>query len=373
MLIRNLYSKFSLVSFALVILSAVPGENVTAAELGALFSSYQAAVNGGDRDVIVEAAAAVYDEAKASLPESSKSRAAATLNYSKALFGAREYMRAESVSGEAVALYEVAYGEDAIELVDPYLELARTTVGNLRESSGHRATYKRYTRKALSVAKRAEGKDSYLYAVVSLEVGRIALDYDHSPQAGIYLKDAQEAFSGPFSKYLLNNFLANFYLGKFHMARGSRADARSYLEAALGVVEQEAGPDSALEMTARAFLVDIYESLGEPELSAIQCRAIGKMVPFDMDQEPKPLFRRLPEYPRAALQSGREGYAIVNFTISDSGIPTDIKAVETSGSKSFGKAAEDFIKGLRYAPRFEAGEPVDTPGREMKISFSMAK
>lgn len=373
MLIRNLYSRFSCFLFVVVILGVVPGGKVSAAELVRLFSDYQVAVKSGDRDSIVRAAAAVYEEAKVSLDQSSKSRAAATLNYSKALFEAREYIRAENISEEAVTLYKVAYGEDAIELVDPYLELARTTVGNRKESSGHRATYKRYAQKALSIAEKAGGENSYLYAVVSLEIGRIALDYDHSPHAGKYLKAAEEAFSGPYSQYLLNNFLSNFYLGKFYMAKGNRSQARPYLEAALAVADQEGGPDGALEMTARAFLVDIYESLGEAQLSAIQCRAIGKMVPFDMDQEPKPLFRRLPEYPRVALQSGREGYAIVNFTISDSGIPTDIKAIETSGSKSFGAAAEDYIKGLRYAPRFESGEPVDTPDRKIKVSFSMAK
>lgn len=355
------------------VLSCLPMTNVAASELGDLFGAYQTAVKEGDVSRVSESAAAVYDFTKRSLPVNSKNRASATLNYAKALFNNRQYKLAEDVSREALEAYQEAYGEDAIELVDPNIELARAVAGNTTAPSGHRVKFNRYLRQALKIAEKQRGKESALYALVALDAGRIALDKGKSPAALGYLETALEVFEGPQSKYTLNRFLANFYLGKFYMAKGSHERARPYLESALVIADTENAPDNPLELTARAFLVDVYESLGEADKSIAQCRAIGKMVPFDMEQEPQPLFRRMPEYPAVALKAGREGYAIVNFTISDAGIPEDITAIETDGSVSFGRAAEDFVKRLRYAPRFEDGKPIDTPDRKIKVSFNLAK
>ncbi|WGL15861.1 TonB family protein [Microbulbifer bruguierae] len=346
---------------------------VQAADLATLFQAYQAAMAEGDASAVKEKAAAVYEYAQQNLPQDSKSRAAAELNFGKALFASKDYQRAEQVLEEALNTYQQAYGEKAQELVDPYLELAKAVAGNQRASWAHQRTYKKYIRKALRIVADTQGKDSLLYAIVSLEAGRVSLDLAKAPEARGYLEDAHAAFSGPHSKYQLQRFYANFYLGKYHMAKKQHSSAREYLEAALEIADQKGVPDGTLEMTTRAFLVDIYDSLGEEEKSIAQCRTIGSMVPFDMDQEPKPLFRRMPEYPEAALNNGQEGFAVVNFTISDSGIPRDIKAIETEGSKSFGFAAEEYVKRLRYAPRFEGGEPVDTPDRKVKVKFSMGK
>ncbi|HEY8570730.1 energy transducer TonB [Microbulbifer sp.] len=349
------------------------GINAQASGLGALFKDYQAALAEADSDAIMEKASAVYEYARQNLPQDSKSRAAATLNYSKALFAARKFQAADDLSEEALERFIASYGDVAQELLDPYLERARTVAGNLGASSGHRQTHRHYLRKALKIAEQLQGKDSQLFAIISLEAGRIALDNAGSNTAFRYLEDAHEAFSGPYKDSTIYRFQANFYMGKYLMARKKYRTAQPYFEEALAVADTEGAPDSKLEMTVRAFLVDIYESVGESEKSIAQCRAIGKMVPFNMDQEPQSLFRRMPTYPAAALQSRREGYAVVSFTISDSGIPTDIETVETEGSDSFGVAAEDYIRGLRYAPRFENGEPVDTPDRKFKVSFSLAK
>ena len=357
---------------AALFMSGLLAIGAQASELGTLFAAYQSAVKKGDAPEVRQSAAAVYEYTQKTFPEDNKNRAAATLNYTKALFADREYELAEEVAWEALARYESAYGEDSLDLVDPQLELARAIAGNSRASMEHRRTFNRHIHKALNLVEEHRGKDSALYAVVALDAGRISLDQAGSRKARKYLEIAREAFNGPYQEHTLKRFLASFYLGKFYMAKEQYRTARPYLESALEVADTEGAPDSALELTARAFLVDIYEQVGEEEMSIAQCRAIGQMVPFNMDQEPTSLFQRMPEYPASALRNHREGYAVVKFTISDTGIPDDVTAIETGGSTSFGGAAEEYVKRLRYAPRFVDGKAVDTPDRKVKISFNLA-
>ena len=359
--------------FTLAIWGGLPAADAYASELSTLFATYQAAVDSRDTERVRKSAEAVYKFAKAHFPENNKNRAAATLNYAKSLFAERKYTLAEEVSAEALTLYERVYGENSVDLIDPHLEMARTIASNSRASWDHRKSFYRHAEKALERAEEHSGKESALYALVALDAGRISLDQAGSRRAEGYLEVAHEAFDGPHKEYSLRRFLSKFYLGKYYMAQNRYSKAMPYLESALEVADVEGNPDSRLEMTARAFLVDVYENLGETEKSIAQCRAIGEMVPFDMDQEPVSLIQRSPKYPMSALRNRNEGYAIVNFTIADNGIPKDIVALETAGSKSFGGAAEDFVKELRYAPRFVDGKAVDTPDRKIKISFKLAK
>lgn len=365
--------RFSGLVLTVILLSGFPAKDIYASELGELFASYQAAVEGGDAKQVRETAAAVYEYTKQRFPEDNKNRAAAALNYTKSLFADRQYALAEEVASEALALYESVYGEGSVDLIDPHLELARAIASNSRASWNHRKSFYRHAEKALRIAEEHSGEDSALYALAALDAGRISLDQAGSRRAEGYLKVAHAAFDGPHKKYSLRRFLSKFYLGKYYMAQNRYSTAMPYLESALDLADIEGSPDSRMEMTARAFLVDVYENLGETEKSIAQCRAIGEMVPFDMDQEPTSLIKRSPKYPMSALRNRREGYAIVNFTIADNGIPTDIVALETGGSKSFGDAAEDYVKELRYAPRFVDGKAVDTPDRKVKIKFSLAE
>ncbi|WP_295798556.1 energy transducer TonB [uncultured Microbulbifer sp.] len=358
---------------AVLLMNALLVNGAHASELGTLFAAYQSAVEEGDTEKVRESAAGVYEYTRKTYPEDNKNRAAATLNYTKALFADREYELAEEIAREALARYESVYGEESLDLVDPQLELARAIAGNRRSSAEHRRTFSRYLNKALKLVEDNRGEASALYAVVALDAGRISLDQAGSPRARKYLEIAQEAFDGPYQEHTLKRFLASFYLGKFYMAKEQYRTARPYLESALEIADTDGAPDGALELTARAFLVDIYEQVGEEEMSIAQCRAIGKMVPFNMDQEPRSLYQRMPEYPASALRNNREGYAVVKFTISDTGIPADVTAIDTEGSTSFGGAAEEYVKGLRYAPRFVDGKAVDTPDRKVKISFNLAK
>ena len=341
-----------------------------AGELGDRFAEYKLALESGSKGRIAETAKSVFDYTKENLPENNKNRAASALNYGSALIALKRYDDAEKVLSEAMTVYRSSYGENAEALIDPLMMHAKARAANVGHSSRQR--YRRFVDDALDIAEASRGKDSYLYAKLLQEAGRIGIDNAGDRHALEYLERAYAVFTGPLGEYQVERFLAGFYLGKYFLVRKNYRQAEVFLAEALALADASSEKDTQLELTARAFLVEVYDSLGESEKSIEQCRAIGKATPFNMNQEPKPLFRRNPKYPRSALEIGTEGYAIAQFTISDAGIAEDIEILETKGSRSFGRSTQEYLEDLRFAPRFEDGVAVDTPGRKMRVNFSMA-
>ncbi|MCQ3828707.1 TonB family protein [Microbulbifer elongatus] len=356
--------------FGTLVLASAISAPVAAGELGDLFDEYQLAIESGSKSEIAQAARVVFEFTSENLPDSNKSRAASALNYGSALIALKRYGEAERVLSKAMRVYRSSYGDAAEALVDPLMLKAQARAGNVGHSSRRR--YRDYIDQALEIVERSRGKNSFLYASLLQEGGRIGIDIAGDRFALEYLEHAYTAFTGPLAEYKLERFLASFYLGKFFLLKKSYRQAEPFLVEALALVDSSSEKDTQLELTARAFLVEVYDSLGENEKSIAQCRAIGKATPFNMDQEPKPLFRRNPRYPTAALRSQTEGYAIAEFTINDAGFAKDIAILETKGSGSFGRATHDYLEALRFAPRFEDGVAVDTPGRKMKVSFNIA-
>ncbi|WP_406828388.1 energy transducer TonB [Microbulbifer sp. ARAS458-1] len=340
-------------------------------ELSALYAKYTQALESGDRSNTANAARAVYEFASENLPESSKSRVAASLNYGRSLLALEQHHVADGVIHKALVLSRGIYEENAIEHVDALMLLAQARAGNVGNSS--RSRYRDFIDEALEIVEKNSGKHSFFYANTLLEGGRIGVDNAVDRYADRYLQAAYTAFRGPLSAHELERFLSGFYMGKYLLLRNRYQEAEAYLSEAVALADSSSKRDSQLELTARAFLVRVYEQMGLSEKSAEQCRLIGQATPFSADQEAKPLFSARLDYPRSALQRGAEGYAIAEFTITDTGVADDIRIVETKGSQGFGRSAEEYIERLRFAPRFENGEAVDTPSQKLRVNFNLVK
>ena len=81
------------------------------------------------------------------------------------------------------------------------------------------------------------------------------------------------------------------------------------------------------------------EDIAQPELDLAPLAGVDVSVPkpkanfagggsFFRDGEYIPLFKVTPIYPRRAQERGTEGYAIVSFTITESGTVEDAEALE---------------------------------------------
>jgi len=88
------------------------------------------------------------------------------------------------------------------------------------------------------------------------------------------------------------------------------------------------------------------------------------------DGEYLPIVKVAPVYPARALSRGLEGYVIVEFTVTRQGTVRDVSVVESSSSL-FERAAMDAALKFKYKPRVIAGEPVEVPGVQNKITFEI--
>jgi protein TonB len=117
-------------------------------------------------------------------------------------------------------------------------------------------------------------------------------------------------------------------------------------------------PDNAVSMAAPVVSGGLNASMGT----------------FARDSDFIPVYVPQPQYPRRAQTRGKEGYAIIELTVSKEGLalnPTVI-AEKPKGLK-FGKAALKAAGSLRYVPRVIDGEPVEVPGVLYKYTFNMAR
>nr|WP_255775450.1 TonB family protein [Microbulbifer sediminum] len=343
--------------------------NTLAGELAERFTEYQQALKANDAEKIAAAAEGVYLAAE-SLSDSNANYAVAALNYGKALTRVKKLDQAETYLQKSLESHRKVYGEDDPRVIDPLLALAGLEA--IQSWNGLKGKYRTFIRESLELAEKLEGKDSLLYANVALEAGKIALERAKDSWAISYLQPAYDAFSGPHRQYRRKHFFSAFYLGKYYLAREQFAAAEPMLADALQVVDSADSGDSTLEMMTRAFLVKVYEEMGDADSATEQAQAIGRAKPFDMNQEPEPLFRRTVEYPPKALKHRQEGYAVARFTITDTGLVEDIEIIEYDGSEAFGEAVIDFLEEARFAPRFVDGQPVSTADRKMKFSFNLA-
>jgi TonB family protein len=97
-----------------------------------------------------------------------------------------------------------------------------------------------------------------------------------------------------------------------------------------------------------------------------------------------PLYKVLPIYPRRAMEKKVEGYAVVKFTITESGSVDNVELVEGfcgnprlpksefKPCKMFNSASVRAAKKLAYKPRIENGKPVRVNDVHHRFTFLVA-
>src|SRR6056300_250312 len=106
---------------------------------------------------------------------------------------------------------------------------------------------------------------------------------------------------------------------------------------------------------------------------------------FFRDGEYIPLFKVQPIYPRRAQERGTEGFAIVSFTITDSGSVEDVQALEgfcgdPEGPPEemrpctlFNSASSRAALKLKYKPKIVDGKATSVEGVLHRFTFIMAE
>jgi len=288
-------------------------------------------------------------------------------NYGMALLDVRAYKSAREVLERSVDLTKELHGADSEKMI-PMLANYADSRAEIRDSSAQ----ERYYRQALKIAEKHYGKDSIEYADLLLRAGVQILERTKTVSGKRYSREAREIYVQHLGDESHQAGISSFYLGKSELAsRNFKTATEHFLNALNGL----RGEDARLiqsEMITHAYLVKAYESRGMSDEATEHCLAIGANSMVSPDQDYQPLFRKMPKYPSDMRSRRKEGYIDISFTVDASGFVRN-PVVLYRTDKSFEKAAIDAVKGFRYAPRFEDGEPVAVDGIKTRITFKLAK
>lgn len=87
----------------------------------------------------------------------------------------------------------------------------------------------------------------------------------------------------------------------------------------------------------------------------------------------QPVERAHPKYPESAARAGQEGWVQVSFVVNKQGEVIDPIVEDSSGIRSFEKAALRAVKKWQYSPASRNGEPIEQCHTQVQLDFALHK
>ncbi|MCH8201777.1 MAG: TonB family protein [Proteobacteria bacterium] len=187
-----------------------------------------------------------------------------------------------------------------------------------------------------------------------------------------HLTAAYETYQRLYDRPAYKTGLAAFWLGKSRLQEQKYKAAEEHFLDAIRLFEETSPPGHELQLLAHGFLIALYEERGKSSQADAHVLAVSLLRPGEGVDGYKPLYRLAPVYPRSARVLRREGFVLVEFTVTTRGRVTNIRVLESEGGKDIEHAALEALKSFRYAPAIRNGEPIETHGVRNLISFVMA-
>ena len=346
------------------VLAAADGEAFKAA-----YGRYQTALEADDTEAASAAAARALELGKLLFAADSPSLLALYVNHGDLLIDRARYAEAVPVLREAVSSFEKQWGKK-----DPRLIFALWALAEANGRTGeHDLAIKQLIRLSRMV-KKAHGADGRLFADVRQLLGQESyFSASQYKKARRPLADAYDIYSTLYGDSVYQTGLAALWLGKAELLgkNGTRPAERYFLEA-LKIFEATTPPDHPLRLAAHELLVHIYEDTARGDRASAHLLAIALMAPRPEIDGDLPLHKKSPVYPPAAARLGKEGWVVVEFTVSSGGSVIDPAVVRASGGAEFERAALDAVKAYRYAPAVVDGRAIASRGVRNLVSFKMA-
>ena len=342
------------------------------AEFQAAYGRYQQAIEDKDAEAAAAAAGEALDLGSGILSDDSPSMAALYVNYGMALVGARRFEDAVGPLRAGIKRLEKLNGKTHESLIDPLWALAEAYRSERGTKSDEEVAQ---LSRILGIIEITRGADNFLFAEINLLIGKtLALSGARRDQkrARTYLTAAYDTYQSLFKGPAYQTGISAFWLGKLAMGRRKYEAAEEYFLDALGLFEETSPPGHQLPLMTHSFLIALYEERGKSELADAHCQAISLLRPLAGVDGYKPLYKKIPRYPRNAARNGDEGYVLVEFTVTTRGTVENVQVVESDGVRDFKAAALMAVRGFRYAPAVKDGKLVETEGVRNLISFVMA-
>ncbi|HEY7840582.1 MAG TPA: tetratricopeptide repeat protein, partial [Gammaproteobacteria bacterium] len=227
-------------------------------EFRTAYAEYQALAGEGRHEEALPAARRAYELGAALYGSQDRNTAALALNLGKSLRHAGLQEEAIDVLKDALAAYEKIYGKEAMELVDPLMEL-----GHVMARPGQSGWQRKYYVRALRIVEDYEGADSVLYGNLNLEVGTQIMVQAQTRDCLTYLQRAYVIFSTKLGSDDVRPTLAAVQLGKYYFSIHDFDEAERFLLEALDRAEGLNESDSLTKLGVHTLLVVFYEEQGE--------------------------------------------------------------------------------------------------------------
>ncbi|KFZ37928.1 hypothetical protein HR45_08815 [Shewanella mangrovi] len=334
------------------------------------YHAYQTALTKGNKYSIERAAKSAFELGKSEYPHDSLNYAALMMNWAKAIadisprgmLDPQARLQAYQLYKDVQAIYQQHYDKHAPEMALVLMGLATTTDDQYKARS--------YCQQALEIAD--DAKDPLHLASIQLQAFFVLAGLHSFSRHDQHLAiTAYETRAKLLPANSIDRVEAEFIAANVHLAREEFADAEPMLQdviAQLSVLPYS----HPYSLAAHLSLVKLYQQQGKPELATAHCEAIGKMRPWDENQQPEPLYRIPPRYPKAAAHARRQGSVVLSFTIDKQGYVTQPKVVESKGYQDLNNAAIESLKHWRYAPKFENGKAVSATAK-VSLDFKLSK
>ena len=84
-----------------------------------------------------------------------------------------------------------------------------------------------------------------------------------------------------------------------------------------------------------------------------------------------PTIKIAPIYPFSAINAGKEGECIVEYTVAADGSTKNVKPVNDKCESVFLNSSLNAVKRFKYKPRIISGQPVEVPGIKNKFIYKL--
>jgi len=347
------------------------------------YMQYQAfmAKGASARADAIEPAGRAYRLALEVYGRAHRNTAALAINYGNVL---PDRVQAAQVLHEGLAMSELVYGNDAIELIDPLIAMGDVTT-DLRDLTAARAHYSR----ALEIIQKRSHKDSFLEGFLLLSLGVTNYIDNKRLDAIKQFRTAREILAKHDTPIaILRRATAELWIGTYLVATNRYQEALEPLLASLAVFS--AFPETHFTMlTTYKLLVETYEALEMRDAATNYVLAIGAIT----KTEPVLLYQVRPKRPTSFEETVhllvideitttapvslyevkpstmlRRESVVVNFTVDEQGYPRDASVVSSDNIGLNSTSLESILK-MRYAPRFESGKAVETLDESHTFNF----
>ena len=330
------------------------------AEFQRAYQQYKQHMEAKEPAAALDAAERAYTLGTKLFGRKSVNTANLAVNYAVLLNDTGDYRQSRKILRGKLAVLEGHYGKDAIELVPALVQLGRVKFDPQRP------------REALEHFSRASwlagNHESKLYrAEQCFDIARDMLQRGGIRFAEQYIQSAHSIYAEELQENDMRLGLSSFHMAMWATGRRQFEKAAEYFNGSLAAFETDEDPMRQMESTIRQRLVEIYESMEQPDRATEHCLALGARRPWE--QPPTPIFKARPVFSQEAIDGKLSGDIALEFTIDEQGYVRNA-AITRSSEDALNDVAITMIRKYRYAPRFEDGKPVATDGVEYVATLS---